>query len=171
MIKIIITGPESTGKSTLAKNVSNYLKEPFVPEYARFFMPTISLPYSASNLRDIAHGQLYWHTLYKSKATNWLVCDTGVEAVDIWHLYRFGGVDEVLRKLFVEDESCCYLLCKPDIPWVEDPLRETPWQRPEIFNSFIALMENHHKKYHIVEGQTEEERLGCALQLIKKIAG
>jgi nicotinamide riboside kinase len=107
--------------------------------------------------------------LYRSKANQWLICDTGVEAVDIWHLYRFGAVDETLRKLFVEDESCSYLLCKPNIPWVKDPLRETPLQRTEIFNSFMSLFENYHKKYYIVEGQTEEERLSCALQWIKKM--
>ena len=84
MTKIIVTGPESTGKSTLAKNLSNYLKEPFVPEFARYFLPTLKEPYLESTLLEIAKGQNYWHQLYKSNATNLLICDTGVEAVDIW---------------------------------------------------------------------------------------
>ena len=47
MIKIIITGPESTGKSTLAKSLSNYLKEPFVPEFSRYFIPALKESYTA----------------------------------------------------------------------------------------------------------------------------
>lgn len=166
MTKIIVTGPESTGKSTLAKNLSNYLKEPFVPEFARYFLPTLKEPYLESTLLEIAKGQNYWHQLYKSNATNLLICDTGVEAVDIWFQYRFGYIDAHIRDLFKQDDASFYLLCKPDIPWEEDPLRETPNQRPEIFDSFISLLETFDKKYFIVEGQLEDERLKGAIDQI-----
>lgn len=169
MTKIIITGPESTGKSTLAKNLSNYLKEPFVPEFARYFLPTLKEPYVESALLDIAKGQNYWHQLYKTNTTKVLICDTGVEAVDIWFQYRFGSINAQIRELFIQDDSCFYLLCKPDIPWEEDPLRETPNQRSEIFDSFINLLNTFDKKYAIVEGQLEKDRLNCAIQHLNKI--
>ena len=169
MIKIIITGPESTGKSTLAKSLSNYLKEPFVPEFARFFIPTLKESYTAANLVDIARGQLYWHQLYKSNANKVLLCDTGVEAIDIWFQYRFGDINPQIRALFIADEHCIYLVCKPDIPWEADPLRETPHQRPQIFDSFISLLNQFGKNYYIIEGQHEEDRLRCALDHLKKI--
>ena len=169
MIKVIITGPESTGKSTLAKNLSNYLGEPFVPEYARYFLPALKEPYSASHLVDIARGQNFWHKLYESNNKKMLICDTGVEAIDIWFQYRFGAIDPQIRELFKADEECVYLLCKPDIPWEEDPLRETPNQRPQIFNSFESMLNQFEKKYYIVEGQHEEDRLRCALDRLNKI--
>ena len=169
MIKVIITGPESTGKSTLAKNLSNYLGEPFVPEYARYFLPTLKEPYTASNLVDIARGQIFWHKLYESNNKKMLICDTGVEAIDIWFQYRFGAIDPQIRELFKAEEECVYLLCKPDIPWEEDPLRETPHQRPQIFNSFESMLNQFEKKYYIVEGQHEKDRLRCALDHINKI--
>jgi nicotinamide riboside kinase len=169
MIKIIITGPESTGKSTLAKNLSNYLGEPFVPEYARYFLPVLKEPYTASHLLEIAHGQNFWHRLYKSNNKKLLICDTGVEAIDIWFQYRFGGIDAKIRELLTIDEECIYLLCKPDIPWAEDTLRETPHQRPQIFSSFESLLYQLGKKYFIVEGQNEEDRLRCALDYLNKI--
>ena len=169
MKKIIITGPESTGKSTLAKNLSNYLKEPFVPEFARYFLPTLKDPYVESTLLNIAVGQNYWHQMYGAKARNMLICDTGVEAVDIWFQYRFGYINPQIRDLFKEDNVSFYLLCKPDIPWEYDPLRETPNRRPEIFDSFISLLEQFDKKYFMVEGQLEEERLHMALKPILKM--
>ncbi len=169
MIKIIITGPESTGKSTLAKSLSNYLKEPFVPEFARFFIPTLKESYTAANLVDIARGQLYWHQLYKSNANKVLLCDTGVEAIDIWFQYRFGDINPQIRALFIADEHCIYLVCKPDIPWEADPLRETPHQRPQIFDSFVSLLNQFGKNYYIIEGQHEEDRFRCALIHLHKI--
>jgi len=169
MIKIIITGPESTGKSTLSINLSNYLCEPFVPEFARYFMPGLNEPYTASNLVDMARGQLFWHQLYKSNANKVLLCDTGAEAIDIWFQYRFGGIDPEIRALFLADEECVYLVCKPDIPWEADPLRETPHQRPQIFDSFISLLNQFEKKYFIIEGPNEKDRLGCALNHLNKI--
>jgi nicotinamide riboside kinase len=169
MIKIIITGPESTGKSTLAKSLSNYLKEPFVPEFSRYFIPTLKESYTAANLVDIARGQLFWHQLYKSNTNKVLLCDTGVEAIDIWFQYRFGDIDAQIRELFTADEDCFYLLCKPDIPWVDDPLRETPHQRPQIFDSFVSLLNQFGKNYYIIEGQHEEDRFHCALDHLKKI--
>lgn len=168
MIKIIITGPESTGKSTLAKSLSNYLKEPFVPEFARYFIPTLKESYIASNLVDMARGQLFWHQLYKSNASKVLLCDTGVEAIDIWFQYRFGSIDPQIRALFTADEDCFYFVCKPDIPWEEDPLRETPHQRPQIFDSFISLLNQFEKKYLVVEGLNEKDRWHCALAHLKK---
>jgi nicotinamide riboside kinase len=98
-----------------------------------------------------------------------LICDTGVEAIDIWFQYRFGAIDPQIRELFKADEECVYLLCKPDIPWEEDPLRETPNQRPQIFNSFESMLNQFEKKYYIVEGQHEEDRLRCALDRLNKI--
>jgi len=169
MIKIVITGPESTGKTTMAKRLSNYLKEPFVPEFARYFIPTLKEPYTASNLVDMARGQLFWHQLYKSNASKVLLCDTGVEAIDIWFQYRFGSIDPQIRALFTADEDCFYFVCKPDIPWVDDPLRETPHQRPQIFDSFISLFNQFEKKYLVVEGSNEEDRWHCALDHLNKI--
>jgi nicotinamide riboside kinase len=169
MIKVIITGPESTGKSTLAKNLSNYLGEPFVPEYARYFLLALKEPYTASHLMEIARGQIFWHKLYASNNKKILICDTGVEAIDIWFQYRFGAIDAQIRELFTADEDCFYLLCKPDIPWEEDPLRETPHQRPEIFDSFESLLHQFKKKYYIVEGQKEDDRVRSALDHLNKI--
>ena len=169
MIKIIITGPESTGKSTLTKSLSNYLKEPFVPEFARYFIPTLKKSYTASHLVDMARGQLFWHQLYSSNANKVLLCDTGVEAIDIWFQYRFGSIDPQIRALFIADEECVYLVCKPDIPWEADPLRETPHQRPQIFDSFISLLNQFGKKYYVVEGQHEEDRWRCTLNHLNKI--
>ena len=118
---------------------------------------------------DIALGQLYWHQLYKSNANKVLLCDTGVEAIDIWFQYRFGDIDAQIRELFTADEDCFYLLCKPDISWVDDPLRETPHQRPQIFDSFVSLLNQFGKNYYIIEGQHEEDRFRCALDHLKKI--
>jgi nicotinamide riboside kinase len=92
-----------------------------------------------------------------------------VEAIDIWFQYRFGSIDPQIRALFIADEECVYLVCKPDIPWEADPLRETPHLRPQIFDSFISLLNQFGKKYYIVEGEHEEDRWRCTLNHLNKI--
>lgn len=169
LLKIIITGPESTGKTTLGKHLSNYLKEPFVPEFARYFLPTLAAPYRESTLLEIGKGQNYWQQLYQSQASRLLICDTGVEAVDIWFQYRYGFVDAQIRNLFIEDQALLYLLCKPDIPWEPDPLRETPTQRSEIFDLFVSLLDTHDRPYFVVEGLSESNRFQGALNHIQKM--
>jgi len=166
MVKIIITGPESTGKSTLAKNLATHLGEPWVPEFSRYFIPSLHGPYSPDHFAIMAQGQLHWQQLYRSIARNYLICDTGLEALFIWFKFRFEGVANPIPESWNPSTEDLYLLCSPDIPWEYDPLREAPYRREEIFTAFkdLLLMEN--LTFYTVCGQTPQERLTSALSAL-----
>ena len=131
MHKIIVTGPESSGKTTLCKNLSEHFKIPFAKEYARIFLDELDRNYTQSNLLKIAGGQL------KSEQNTQLL-DTDLITIKIWSEYKYGRCDKwILTQIEKQKtEKRFYLLCKPDIPWQADKQRENPNNREELFEPY-----------------------------------
>lgn len=145
MPKIIITGPESSGKTTLCKNISAYLNIPFAEEYARKYLQNIKQNYTQEDLIKIAKGQL------KSEK-NKKILDTDLITIKIWSNYKYGTCDDwILDQINNQkDKNRIYLLCKPDLPWKADSLRENPGDRMELFKIYKKeLSELGHKHYII----------------------
>ena len=83
------------------------------------------------------------------------ILDTDLITIKIWSEYKFGNCDNwILNKIEEQkNEIRFYLLCKPDIPWESDPLRENPNDRMKLFEIYKMELENLGHKYHIVEGK------------------
>jgi nicotinamide riboside kinase len=153
---VVITGPECSGKTTLARNLAQNLNEPWVPEYAREYLSNLNRPYYAEDLIEILRGQLRAIESALPKAKKWLLVDTGPEVIQIWHRDKFGTEPPELTALAAVFKPTMYLLCKPDIPYVPDPLREDPFRRDELFERYLELL---HKDVVKVVGGSEEKRL------------
>lgn len=153
---IVVTGPECSGKTTLSRALAQHLKEPWVTEYAREYLSNLNRPYVAEDLLVIAKGQLLAIEEARLKAKEFLVVDTGPEVIQIWHRDKFGPEPTELRALALAFKPRVYLLCKPDIPYVPDPLREDPFRRDELFERYLELL---HKDVVKVIGGTEGKRL------------
>jgi nicotinamide riboside kinase len=141
---IVVTGPECSGKTTLARQLAEKLGEPWVPEFAREYLGNLNRPYNAADLLEILKGQLRAVELAKSKAKHWLVVDTGPEVIQIWHRDKFGPEPAEIIELAEAFKPKLYLLCKPDIPYVPDPLREDPFRRDELFERYVELLLSKH---------------------------
>ncbi|MGB3587118.1 MAG: ATP-binding protein, partial [Tunicatimonas sp.] len=133
MIKIITTGPESSGKSTLAQALAGYYQVVWVPEYARDYLNKLNRPYQEEDLLKIAKGQIKREDEAAKGKPDLLICDTSLMVIKIWSEYRYRRCHPWILKQIERRPLDLYLLCTPDIPWEPDPQRENPTNRDELF--------------------------------------
>lgn len=147
--RILITGPESSGKTTLARSLAEAQDEPWVPEYAREYLEKYGPDYTLNDLIQIAEGQFRMEDQLALQAREFLFCDTGPLVLKIWAEYRFGICPEYIEKAWQERPYHQIILCKPTLPWVPDPLRENPDDRDVLFELYVASLEAAGRAYQI----------------------
>ena len=150
--KIIITGPESSGKTTLCEQLSNHFNIPFTKEFARSYIDNLDRSYILGDLLSIAKEQL------KSELNSQLL-DTDLITIKIWSEYKYGRCDKwILDQIEKQKtEKRFYLLCKPDIPWQADKQRENPNDREELFEIYKQELNDLGHKYFIVKREDRTE--------------
>jgi nicotinamide riboside kinase len=166
MIKIIFTGPECSGKTTLSTSVSKETNTNLVKEYARDYLSKINRPYEFSDLLQIAKGQrklTQQASVYKQK---FLVCDTDLEVIKIWSLVKYGKCDSWI--LNNQDKEAYYFLCHPEVPWKDDPFRENRNNRLDLFELYKQELFENKRKFKILKGN-QKERFNTAYTTITKI--
>lgn len=159
MLKIIITGPESSGKTTLCEALSRHFKIPFSKEYARDYLKKIKKRYTEIDLIKIAKEQ------FKSEE-KCAILDTDLITIKIWSNYKYGNCNNwILQKINKQkSQNRFYLLCKPDIKWKKDQLRENPNDRMQLFEIYKKELEELNHNYYIIEGKNR------LINAIKKIS-
>ena len=171
--KIVVTGPESSGKTQLAQALANANDAAaYVPEFARSYLNHLNRPYTRADLEFIGRGQAQWEAWYVQQHPQLLVCDTDWTVLQIWEHFRFGQPTDQQwswKKGYQNPQPAnLYLLCVPDFPWAYDPLREHPEQREELFVWYTDLMEKHKLPYEAIRGPLQD-RLTQALGLVRKL--
>ncbi len=136
MQKIVLTGPESTGKTTLAKQLAGHFGTLWVPEFAREYLEKLNRPYREDDLLEIAKGQVAAEEELTEKAKDLLFLDTSLEVIKIWSQVVFGRCHPVIQDQLKNRLPDLYLLCRPDLPWEPDPLRENPSDRDVLFDLY-----------------------------------
>jgi NadR type nicotinamide-nucleotide adenylyltransferase len=167
--KIVIIGPESTGKSTLCTLLANHYKTKWCKEFARDYLLANGMDYNAADLVNIAKGQLALEdeiaaTINKPQL---LFIDTDMYVMKVWSEYVFGECDFFILDQIVKRKYDHYLLCNIDLPWVKDELREYPDEKPriELFNIYKDLLINQSVPWTLVSGPYEE-RLAKAIETV-----
>lgn len=165
--KIIITGPESTGKTTLAFRLAREFDGLFVPEYARTYLEKLERKYEQSDLLAIAHQQ---HDLEQMgmNLPQPVFCDTDILTIKIWSEEVFGSVDPKILELWENQTATIYLLCAPDVPWEYDPMRENPYDRDRLFNIYQDHLENKSENFSVIRGGFEL-RTKAAIELVHRL--
>ena len=151
-LKIIVTGPESSGKTILCQKLSTHFNIPFAKEFARHYIDTLDRSYIIDDLLTIAKGQL------ESEFSSQLL-DTDLITIKIWGEYKYGSCDKWIIDQIEKQKSAkrFYLLCSPDIAWHADKQRENPNNREEIFKIYKQELKNLGHDYFIVEGKNRVE--------------
>lgn len=126
MKKIVIIGPESTGKSTLSAQLAAHYQTVWVPEFARGYLETLGRPYEQEDLLRIAEGQLKLEDEQAAKAERLMICDTDLQVIKVWSEAKYGDCDPRILELIASRQYDMYLLTYIDIAWEDDPLREHP---------------------------------------------
>ena len=124
--KVVVIGPESTGKSTLCAALADALGTVWVPEYARQFLDELGHPYKEPDLLAIASGQLLSEDNLASQANDILLCDTDAHVLKTWSHERYGRCHRRILEAIAGRRYDAYLLTYPDLPWTPDPQREHP---------------------------------------------
>ena len=162
ILKVAITGPESTGKSTLAQQLAAHYNTIWVPEYARTYISALPGRYTAPHVENIARGQLenYWQAI--PKANKILFADTDLLVIKIWMLHAFGSCPAWILEALEKQEFSLYLLMAVDLPWEPDPQREHPHLRQFFYHWYKQELQAYHFNFVEISG-SEEKRLQNAI--------
>ncbi len=176
MKKIVIIGPESTGKSTLCEQLATHYKTIWVKEYAREYLLKNSTDYTFENLLTIAKGQLVQEDTGLTKLStinhqpSTVFFDTDMYVMKVWCEFVFGKCHHWILNRIVERKYDLYLLCSTDLPWVKDELREYPdlENRQKLYHHYKDIMVNQNVPWVDISGGYEE-RLGKAIAAVESI--
>src|ERR1700722_6048940 len=166
--KIVVTGPESTGKSTLCEQLAKKYNTIWVPEYAREYLLKLGRPYTYDDLLIIAKGQLEQEDRITASSKSPMVfIDTDMYVMKVWCEYVFGKCHSFILDEIVKRKYDIYLLCNTDLPWVADELREYPdlESRERLYHMYKDLMVNQSTPWFDISGDYEE-RLEKAMSFI-----
>jgi NadR type nicotinamide-nucleotide adenylyltransferase len=185
--KIVIIGPESTGKSTLCEGLAAHYDTEWVQEYARGYMLAHGTAYSYDDLSMIARGQLALEdaavaTLGENEAEQRegrdgagtgdrvLFIDTDLYVMKVWSEYVFGRCETWILKEIAARHYDGYLLCKTDLPWVKDELREYPdlATRERLYHIYKDILINQNVPWMEIGGSADG-RLTNAIQAVERL--
>ena len=140
IIRIVLFGPESTGKTTLSIQLARHYNTVWAPEFARAYLQkkwnNERKTCENSDILPIAIGQMEIENRLAKKADKVLICDTDLLETKVYSEEYYGGfVDPLLDKLAVENTYDMYFLTNIDTPWEADDLRDRPELRQEMFDA------------------------------------
>lgn len=172
--KIVVIGPESTGKSTLCEKLANHYNTKWVPEYAREYLEKKGTEYIYDDLLTIAKGQIdleeaisngQWAISNQQKPPfppsgnrGLLFIDTDMYVMKVWSEFVFNKCHNWILNRIAERKYDLYLLCDVDLPWIEDRLREYPDKkiREKLYHFYKDLMINQSIPWCNISGNYEE---------------
>ncbi|MBK9149453.1 MAG: ATP-binding protein [Flavobacteriales bacterium] len=170
MKKIAIVGPESSGKSTLARDLGRH--GIVVGEFARPYLTDSGPGYEEADLLTIAQAQARAEDeaqiLAEQQRLPMLICDTDLLTIRIWSEEKYDRCDPWIREQSEQRQYDLWLLCTPDIPWEPDPLRENPHDRDRLFGVYQAMLEQLRKPYIILSGD-RQLRLRTAIEAMDRV--
>lgn len=196
--KIVVLGPESTGKSTLCNKLATQFSSTWCPEFAREYLLKNGKNYSFDDLLTIAKGQIALQEKYEvNSLAKWeketenrqaalqkilfvnfsssyspiLFLDTDMYVMKVWCEYVFNKCHSFILEKAAVQTCDLYLLCNPDLPWVKDELREYPdlQSRIELYHIYRDILIHQQVPWISIEGKDYENRFHQAVAAVEKL--
>ena len=166
-LRIVITGPECTGKTTLSSRLAEYFNTIYIPEYARDFVEGLQRQYNYDDVLAIA-GKQREQAVTSYGDHKVIFFDTWLIITKVWFEVVFGQypkwIDNELNNGYVD----LWLVCATDIPWIKDSVRENGGEmREKLYDMYLSGIKKIKGKYAIISG-TGDQRFLTALKAIKK---
>ncbi len=151
--RIVLTGPESTGKSVLTVHLAERFGVPYALEYARKYLEEHGPEYSYEQLLPMSRGHLEFQQSFVPPQTPLGILDTDLINYKIWCEVAYGKCQPEIIAAMEAETTHSYLLCYPDIAWEPDPLREHPTSRMMLFDRHLAEIERLGRRYEVIRGE------------------
>jgi NadR type nicotinamide-nucleotide adenylyltransferase len=168
LIKIAVTGPESTGKSMLARQLAAHYHTLWVPEYARHYLQQLGRNYVFDDILHIAQQQQKSQQAFEELSSGLLFSDTELLVTKIWCEVKYDRCHEWINENLQQQNFDLYLLTDIDLPWEYDALREHPHQREMLFELYRKALEKYRFPYTVISG-IGEQRLRNAAEAVEKV--
>ncbi|KAB1153355.1 AAA family ATPase [Tenacibaculum aiptasiae] len=173
LVKVVLFGPESTGKTTLSGQLARHYNTVWAPEFARDYLQdkwnNERKVCEQKDIIPIAEGQIKLENDLAKKADKILICDTDLLETKVYSEEYYGGfVDPILDEAAIENTYDIYFLTYIDTPWEADDLRDRPEQRLEMFTAFENTLKKYNRPYVLLKGD-KETRFKKAVQIIDEI--
>lgn len=160
---VFITGTESTGKTELARKLSNHFGVSCVQEYARGYIESLDKDYTINDVEEIARHQI--QEIISHKDEKLIFFDTGLIITMVWFDKKYNFVPDWFKDIYIDFSKGHYLLCNPDIPWVSDPVRENP-DRGDLDSVYEKEIKNLDCPYARIGG-IGDMRLNNAISIVE----
>ncbi len=153
MFNVVLTGPESTGKTEICRFLAKSYHADFIPEYARDYVASLNRPYTFKDVEQIARVQVeqFWQSQDKDSAI--LFFDTFLIITKVWFREVYGMIPDWIDSSLADAGIDLFLLCYYDIEWVPDPLRENPHpRRAYLYEAYVREIEQLGTAYEVIRG-------------------
>jgi NadR type nicotinamide-nucleotide adenylyltransferase len=152
--RIVITGPESTGKTELARALAGKLETVWIPEYARYYVENLNRPYNYDDVVQIARYQVAQESEYGLKMGNGvLIFDTWLIITKVWFDLVFGKCPDWVIDHIRSSKIDLFLVCDTDLPWIADPVRENGGEkREQLIQLYCKEIKSFGFRFEIVNG-------------------
>jgi len=173
LVKVVLFGPESTGKTTLSGQLARHYNTVWTPEFAREYLQdkwnNERKICEQKDIIPIAEGQIKLENELSKKADKVLICDTDLLETKVYSEEYYGGfVDKNLDRVAIENTYDMYFLTYIDTPWEADDLRDKPGERLEMFKAFENTLIKYKRPYVLLKGD-KETRLKKAVEIIDNL--
>jgi len=172
---VVVTGSESTGKTTLAGDLARRFGTVWVPEYSRTYLDektaATGMPLDANDVEPIARGQIAAEDRGITQADGLLVLDTDLVSTTVYARHYYGSCPAWIDQAARERRGDLYLLCDIDVPWVPDEARDRPHERAHMHGLFVNALKTLGARYITVRGSWAERRAAAIAATTALLAG
>ena len=153
MFKVVVTGPESTGKTEICRFLASSFGTEFIPEYAREYVASLDRPYTYRDVEKIARMQVKQLRQYGEEDRAILFLDTYLVITKVWFREVYGRIPRWIDARLAEAGIDLFLLCYYDIDWIPDPVRENPGpRRAHLYASYLEEIRQLGSPVEIIRG-------------------
>lgn len=168
-IRIAVTGPESTGKTTLAIQLAGQFGGLYIPEYARNYVEKLNHHYTFEDVEAIARMQVTQYQQALDSDCRFVFFDTWLIITKVWFEWVYNKVPEWLDHEIRNCPIDLFLLCRPDLPWEADSVRENGGEnRIKLYNQYKRNLQEYGFNFIEVEG-VGEDRVATAVESVRRI--